>query len=90
MLHGALDDAASRHLEEVAVDLLGLLGPGIELTELAIEAEDPGNVVLRARYGMAGVTGESIGRGENVVEAHARLRDAIVRDRIGLGLRILT
>jgi hypothetical protein len=89
MLRGALDDATYRHLEEVAADILGLLGPGVELTELAIEAEGPEIVVLRAHYGMAGVTGESIGRGENVLEAHARLRDAIVGDRVGLGLRIL-
>ena len=29
------------------------------------------------------------GRGSNVVEAHSRLRRAIVEDRVGLGLRIL-
>ena len=81
--------ATSRHLEEVAADILGLLGAGIELDQLLIEGEGTGEVTLRARYQMAGVTIESIGRGENVVEAHARLRGAIVEDRIGLGLRIL-
>jgi len=32
---------------------------------------------------------ESVGRGESVLEAHVRLREAIVGDRIGLGLRVL-
>jgi hypothetical protein len=89
MLRGAPDDATTRYLDEVAADILGLLGPGIELIELAIEAEGPDGVVLRARYGMADETVESIGRGESAIEAHARLRDAIVGDRIGLGLRVL-
>jgi hypothetical protein len=84
-----LDAAASRHLEDVAVDIAGLLGPGVELDQLAIEPEGPATVTIRARYRMAGVAGESTGRGENVVEAHARLRAAVVEDRIGLGLRAL-
>lgn len=84
-----IDDASSRHLHEVAADIRALLGAGIELDQLVIEGGDSGVVTLRARYRMAGVTGESIGRGENVVEAHARLRSAIVEDRVGLGLRIL-
>ena len=89
MLRGAMDDATTRYLEEVAADILGLLGVGIELIELAIEADGPGVVVLRARYGMADETVESVGRGESAIEAHARLRDAIVSDRVGLGLRVL-
>jgi hypothetical protein len=84
-----IDDAAARHLEEVAADILGLLGPGIELTELVREAEAADVVVLRARYRLADETIESIGRGSSVIEAHARLREAIVRDRVGLGLRVL-
>jgi hypothetical protein len=89
MLRGAPDDATTRYLDEVAADILGLLGPGIELIELAIEGEGPDVVALRARYGMADETVESIGRGGSAIEAHARLRDAIVGDRIGLGLRVL-
>ena len=89
MVLSGLDAAASRHLEEVAADILGLLGPGIELDQLAIEGEGSDTVTLRAHYRMAGVVAESIGRGENVIEAHARLRNAIVEDRIGLGLRTL-
>jgi hypothetical protein len=89
MLRGARDDATTRYLGEVAVDILGLLGPGIELIELAIEADGPDVVVLRARYGMADETVESVGRGDSAIEAHARLRDAIIGDRLGLGLRAL-
>ncbi|MEW5990733.1 MAG: hypothetical protein AB1736_05220 [Chloroflexota bacterium] len=89
MLRGATDDATTRYLEVVAADIVGLLGAGIELVELAIEADGPDVVVLRARYGLADETVESIGRGETATEAHARLRDAIVSDRVGLGLRIL-
>jgi hypothetical protein len=40
-----------------------------------------------ARYGLADDTVESVGRGRSTIEAHARLRDAIVADRVGLGLR---
>ena len=84
-----LDDATTRHLEEIAIDVLGLLGPGIELTELAIDADQSDRVVIRARYRMADEVVESVGRGESVLEAHVRLREAIVGDRIGLGLRVL-
>jgi len=84
-----LDDATTRHLEEIAIDVLGLLGPGIELTELAIDADQSDRVVIRARYRMADEVVESVGRGESALEAHVRLREAIVGDRIGLGLRVL-
>ncbi len=89
MQRETLDDATSRHLQEVAVDITELLGPGIELIELALERDGPDVVALRARYGMADETVESVGQGATVIEAHARLRDAIVGDRIGLGLRVL-
>jgi len=89
MARGPLDDAAARHLEEVASDILDLLGPGIELMELVREAEASDAVVLRARYRLADESIESVGRGASVIEAHARLREAIVTDRVGLGLRVL-
>jgi hypothetical protein len=90
MVIRAPDDATTRHLEGVAEDILALLGPGIELDLLAVEFEDPATATLHARYRMAGVNGVSVGRGENVIEAHARLRVAVVEDRIALGLRLLT
>jgi len=85
----APDDATARHLELVAEDIVGLLGAGIELHELVVDGELPDITVLRAQYQLAGVTGESSGRGQNLIEAHASLRAAIVTDRIGLGLRVL-
>jgi hypothetical protein len=85
-----IDDATARHLEEIAVDITGLLGPGIELVELVREAEGAAVVILRARYRLADEAVESIGRGSSVIEAHTRLRDAIVSDRVGLGLRVLS
>jgi hypothetical protein len=38
---------------------------------------------------MADEVVESVGRGESALEAHVRLREAVVADRIGLGLRVL-
>ena len=88
-LHGALDDATTRHLEVIATDIELLLGAGVELSELAIERADA-EVILRARYGMADESVESVGQGDSAIAAHAALRRAIVGDRIGLGLRLLT
>jgi hypothetical protein len=84
-----LDDATTRHLEEIALDIVELLGPGIELTDLVFDTDESAGVVLRARYRMADEVVESVGRGESVLEAHVWLREAIVGDRIGLGLRVL-
>jgi hypothetical protein len=83
------DDATTRHLEGVAEDIRALLGAGIDLEEL-VAALEPGAAVIQARYRLGGATSESVGRGENLIEAHADLRNAVVRDRIGLGLRLLT
>ena len=87
MIRRVLNDATTRHLEEIAEDLRGLLG-GIELTDLAIDRFEDG-VTLRAGYGMAGQVIESVGSGASVIEAHAALRLAIVEDRVGLGFRVL-
>jgi NDP-sugar pyrophosphorylase family protein len=89
VLRGTLDDATARYLEEVAIDIHGLLGPGMKLADLAIE-EAGSCITLRARYGMADESVESVGHGQSAIEAHAELRRAIVGDRIGLGLRLLT
>ena len=82
-------EASARHLEEVAADILELLGPGIDLDQLTIQQADPGGVSLRAEYRMAGIVHESLGHGETVLDAHTRLREAIVEDRIGLALQVL-
>lgn len=83
------DDATTRHLEGVAEDIRALLGGGIDLEELVATLE-PGTAMIQARYALGGATAESVGRGANLIEAHADLRQVIVRDRIGLGLRLLT
>ena len=82
------DDATTRHLERVAEDIRGLLGAGIELQEL-VAAVESNAALIHARYRLGEATGESVGSGENLIEAHARLRDAIVADRLGLGFRVL-
>ena len=82
-----IDDATRQHLAEIAADILPLLGPGVELTDLGFEREGHGVAVLRAAYRMGSVAAASSGRGETIIEAHARLRDAIVEDRIGLALQ---
>lgn len=84
-----VDDATTRHLEVIAADILGLLGPGIELIDLDIDEDSPGQVALRARYRMADEVAESVGRGASLLDAHVSLRGAIVADRVGLGLRVL-
>lgn len=82
------DDATTRHLEGVAEDIRGLLGAGVDLQEF-VAAVEPDAALISARYQLGEATVESIGRGENLIEAHAHLRAAIVEDRIGLGLRNL-
>lgn len=83
------DEATTRHLEVVAEDVLGLLGAGIDLHEL-VAAVEPDAALICARYQLGEETAESVGEGANLIEAHASLRAAIVVDRIGLGLRVLT
>ena len=89
MLIRGPDAATTRHLEGVAEDIRGLLGPEIELQEL-VAAVEPNAALIHARYQLGEATGESVGSGENLIEAHAQLRAAIVVDRIGLGLRLLS
>lgn len=88
MLLRGLDDATTRHLESVAEDIRGLLGEGVDLQEL-VAAVEPNAALISARYQLGDATGESVGSGENLIEAHAQLRAAIVVDRIGLGFRNL-
>jgi hypothetical protein len=82
------DDASTRHLESVAEDIRGLLGAGIALEELVAVVE-PNAALISARYRLGEKMGESVGRGENLIDAHARLRAAIVEDRLGLGFSVL-
>lgn len=84
-----LTEAMRRYLDEVAEDIRGLLGTGIELEGVTLERPARGRFILRATYAMPDVAGESQGHGATLIEAHARLRVAVVEDRIGLGMRRL-
>jgi hypothetical protein len=76
------------YFERVADDCEELLGPGIELQELRVEAN--GDVILRLHYRLGLAEWTSEGHGETVVAAHADLRQQLVLDRIRLGVRALT
>ena len=79
--------AERRYLERVAEDCEGILGPGIEVRDLEIDADQ--GVVLKLKYRLGKADWTSEGRGETVIEAHAALRDKLVLDRIRIGVRAL-
>ena len=79
--------AERRYFERVAQDCEGILGPGIVVTSL--EVDDSADVVLRLKYRLGKADWTTEGRGENVIEAHAALRDKLVVDRIRIGVRAL-
>lgn len=82
-----LSDADRRYLERVADDCRLLLGPGVVVRELQIRSND--EVVLRLTYRLGEAERASEGRGDTVIGAHAALREQLVADRIGLGLRAI-
>jgi hypothetical protein len=65
-----------------------VLGPGSEVLGVARQDADDG-VHLVLRYRLADRVAESAVDGETVVAARAKLREALVLDRIGLGFRVL-
>ena len=83
----SVSDAEQHYFERLAEDCEELLGPGIELRGLELDAN--GDVVLRLRYRLGRAEWTSEGRGETVVAAHADLREQLVLDRIRLGVRAL-
>ena len=78
-------DAEQAYLERIAEDCKRLLGPGVELGALRLGIAD--DFVLQLAYRLGDVDGTSEGHGETVVAAHADLRQRLVVDRIGLGMR---
>jgi len=80
-------DAEQHYFQRVAEDCEQLLGPGIELGELVLDAN--GDVVLKLSYRLGRAEWTSEGHGETVVAAHADLREQLVLDRIRLGVRAL-
>jgi len=83
-----LSDADQLYFERVAADCLDLLGPGMELTGLALDQES--EVTLRLSYRLGTTDWTSEGHGPTVVAAHAALREQLVLDRIRVGVRALT
>lgn len=76
----ALTEAEARYLERVVEDCAELLGPGVDVDDVAV-LEDFG-VVLRLSYHLGGVSWSSEGRGATVTAAHADLRQRLVLDRL--------
>jgi hypothetical protein len=83
-----LSDADRVYCERVAADCLDLLGPGMELTGLALDRH--GAVTLRLSYRLGATHWTSVGHGPTVIAAHASLREQLVLDRIRVGVRALT
>ena len=82
-----VSDADEIYLCRVVEDCQELLGDGIELRRLEVDAND--EVVLRLSYRLGPADQTSEGRGESVIAAHVALRQQLVIDRIGLGVRAL-
>jgi hypothetical protein len=82
-----VSEADQHYLERVVEDCELLLGPEIELR--ALELEFRADVVMRLRYRLGTSDWTSEGHGESVIAAHAALRDALILDRIRLGVRAM-
>jgi len=80
--------AEQLYLERVAEDCEGLLGPGIELRSIELDATS--GVVLKLKYSLGKADWTSEARGETIIEAHALLREKLVLDRIRIGVRALS
>jgi hypothetical protein len=83
----SVSDADQHYFQRVADDCEQLLGPGIELRRLELDAN--GDVVLRLSYRLGAAAWTSEGHGETIVAAHAALREQLVLDRIRVGVRAL-
>ncbi len=76
-----MTEAEARYLDEVRADCATLLGPGVDLDGPTIVHEGE-STVLHVSYRMGPTRGESEGRGETTVAAHADLRGRLVEDRV--------
>lgn len=81
-------DADRLYFQRVAEDCEQLLGAGIEVD--ALDLDENGEIVLRMSYRLGPAEWTSEGRGETVIAAHAALREALVLDRIRIGLRAIS
>jgi len=81
-------DADARYLESIADDCRTILGPGVELLSLTRSYDEP--LVLTLRYRLDGWDALSEVAGETLLEAHVRLRQQLVEDRLRLGFTAVT
>jgi hypothetical protein len=81
-------DAESRYLERVQEDCELILGAGVEILDLAWTTGEGQR--LTVRYRLDDVEAETIAEADTVIAAHARLREALVEDRVRLGFTVLT
>ena len=82
-----VSEADRHYFGRVAEDCEQLLGPGIELRGLELDAN--ADIVLRLTYRLGPAEWTSEGHGETVVAAHAALREQLVLDRIRIGVRVM-
>lgn len=79
-----MDEAEGRYLTEIADDCRAMLGPGAVLLGIARDDVEQG-VRLTVQFELDDQVWESAIVGDTVVEAHARLRDKLLIDRIRIG-----
>ena len=90
-MHGrTVGDAEAGYLEAIVGDCLSILGPDVEVLDVAVEDRTAPPVRISIRYRLDRWESETIGTGETVIEAHADLREALVIDRVRLGFLALT
>ena len=85
-------EAEQHYFERIAEDCEEILGPGIELHGLEVDANEltaNAEVILRLRYRLGVADWTSEGHGETLIAAHAALREQLVLDRIRIGVRAL-
>ena len=82
-----LSDAEARYLEEIAKDCERVLGVGVVLDPLELDAN--GELVLRLRYSLGRASRLTEGHGPDLLAAHADLRRRLVEDRIAVGFLAL-
>jgi len=82
-------EADDRYLDEIAADCRSAVGPGGTVLELTRVRRVPTSVELIARVQVGDTVWESAATGDTIVEAHARLRDRILIDRVRFGFTSL-
>ena len=87
MQQPTITDSDERYLDRILEDCVRVLGAGIDIEHVELEAND--EVVLQLRYRLGSFEGTSEGRGDTLLAAHAALRRRLVEDRLALGFRAI-